>query len=270
MQSSAERDPRRVMVVHGRNMLARGAMVSFLSSLALRPIGWDEAIAETGSGSPHNLATVRAALEMAQATVVLLTPDDEARLRPALVMGAGDRAEGESLLQPRPNVLFEAGLALALWPDQTILVEVGRVKMPTDLSGINSIRMSDDPNSRAHLRKRLMTAGCSIDESTTEYLNPESAGSFDGAVAFTGDPVISDGRTSSIGNGGAPTWAVSERRRLEIFLDLRRTEGAFTLAQLSEFLGGGYSNDWLAASIARLAHEGLVIPDEGGRLFRPS
>lgn len=58
-------DPRRVMVVHGRNESARVAMFHFLRALGLDPIEWKAAIRETGMGSPHNLEAVRAAMDVA-------------------------------------------------------------------------------------------------------------------------------------------------------------------------------------------------------------
>ena len=38
----------RVFVVHGRNAEARNAMFTFLRSIGLKPIEWDQAIALTG------------------------------------------------------------------------------------------------------------------------------------------------------------------------------------------------------------------------------
>jgi predicted nucleotide-binding protein len=96
-------------------------MRSFLQALGLVPILWEDAIEETGEGSPHNLDAVTAAMALAQAVVVLFTPDDEARLMPQF--SDGDPGEGELRGQPRPNVLIEAGMAIALgangpsWPD---------------------------------------------------------------------------------------------------------------------------------------------------------
>src|SRR4051812_17278241 len=42
------RDDRRVMVVHGRNVDALNALRSFLASLGLEPVLWEDAVAETG------------------------------------------------------------------------------------------------------------------------------------------------------------------------------------------------------------------------------
>lgn len=53
----------------------------------------------------------RAALEAAQAVVVLLSPDEMACLRPEYANGDDDPETGPSA-RPRPNVIFEAGLAL--------------------------------------------------------------------------------------------------------------------------------------------------------------
>lgn len=54
-EPGVERDPRRVMVVLGRNSSAVDAMVTFLRSLGLEPILWEDAVEEIGLGSPHNL-----------------------------------------------------------------------------------------------------------------------------------------------------------------------------------------------------------------------
>ncbi len=65
--------------------------------------------------------------------VALFTGDDEAHLRAALL---GPDEEQETLTpQPRPNVLFEAGMAFGLHPDRVVLVEVGRLRGLSDLTG---------------------------------------------------------------------------------------------------------------------------------------
>jgi hypothetical protein len=74
-------DPRSIFVVHGRNMAARDAMFTFLRALHLEPIEWNEAIRATGRPSPFIGEVLNAAFSRAQTVLVLMTPDDEARLR---------------------------------------------------------------------------------------------------------------------------------------------------------------------------------------------
>jgi hypothetical protein len=71
-------DPRRVFVVHGRNMEARNAMFAFLRAINLDPIEWEEAIQMTGEGSPFIGHVLDVAFSNAQAAVILVTGDDVA------------------------------------------------------------------------------------------------------------------------------------------------------------------------------------------------
>ena len=66
---------RRVFVVHGRNSTARLAIFEFLRSIGLSPIEWHQAVAATRKANPYIGEVVDAALEAAQAVVVLWTPD---------------------------------------------------------------------------------------------------------------------------------------------------------------------------------------------------
>ena len=84
--------------------------------------------------------------------------------------------------QPRPNVLLEAGMALAVDPDNTVLVEIGRIRRASDLDGLNTVRLSNASEARYALRNRLITAGCAVAE-TGDWLQPGSGGDFDAAVA---------------------------------------------------------------------------------------
>ena len=74
--------------------------------------------AGTGEASPHIDDVLAKGLSMAQAVVVLMTPDDEARLQPRYHQQ--DEPSDETVLtgQPRPNVFIEAGMALASLPDR--------------------------------------------------------------------------------------------------------------------------------------------------------
>src|ERR1700739_2243043 len=95
-----------VFVVYGRNEAARIAMFDFLTSLGLEPLDWDTLLAATGEASPYVGEVLTAGFPMAQAVVVLLTPDDLACLRAAFQQARDPAHETELTPQARPNVLF--------------------------------------------------------------------------------------------------------------------------------------------------------------------
>jgi predicted nucleotide-binding protein len=98
-------DPRTVWVVHGRNMDARQAVFTFLRSLNLQPLEWSQAVRATGSGAPYIGEVRDKAFEVAQAVVVLFTPDEIAYLRGEYASGMDDD-QTRPAAQARPNVLF--------------------------------------------------------------------------------------------------------------------------------------------------------------------
>lgn len=77
-------DPRKVFVVRGRNRKLSTDFFSFLRALGLHPLEWEEAIAGTGKASPYVGEVLDFAFSAGAAIVVLLSPDDEVRLSPAL------------------------------------------------------------------------------------------------------------------------------------------------------------------------------------------
>jgi hypothetical protein len=168
------------MVVHGRNLAARNAMFMFLRSLGLSPIEWEEAVAETGMGSPYTLEAVQAAMDVAQAVVVVLTAEDQAGLLPALADGQ-ESTETALEGQPRQNVIFEAGMAMGTGRAGAVLVEIGPIRSASDLHGLNVVRLTNDAQRRAALRNRLINAGCAVDSATQDWLVPETGGDFDAA-----------------------------------------------------------------------------------------
>jgi predicted nucleotide-binding protein len=177
-ESSVEisQNTKQVFVVHGRDDSTRDGMFAFLRSLRLEPIEWSEAVGMTGKGSPYIGDVLNSAFKRAQAVIVLLTPDDEVRLVPSLLRPDDGVSERQHQLQPRPNVLFEAGMAFGYREDRTILVELGSPKPFTDISGRHTIRLNDSKEKRKELVERLRTAGCDLDSSGAEWLH---VGSFD-------------------------------------------------------------------------------------------
>jgi hypothetical protein len=163
-------NPRSVFVVHGRNGLLRDAMFTFLRSIDLSPMEWTRAVELTGEGSPYIGQVLDTAFDNATAIVVLMTPDEVAYLRPELGNGDDDR-ETLPATQARPNVLFEAGMAMGRDPKRTVLVEVGDVRSFSDVAGRHTIRLSNDVSRRQELANRLRTAGCAVDVSGTDWHN---------------------------------------------------------------------------------------------------
>jgi predicted nucleotide-binding protein len=162
------KDPRAVFVVHGRNDAARDAMFEFLRSIDLKPIEWTRAVELTGSGSPYIGEVLDAAFDHAQAVVVLMTPDEIAYLQPVYA-GRDDDPETQPAAQARPNVLFEAGMALGRDARRTVLVELGEVRPFSDVAGRHAVRLTNDPATRQALAKRLETAGCPVDLTGTDW-----------------------------------------------------------------------------------------------------
>jgi hypothetical protein len=155
-------DPRSVFIVHGRNLVARDALQSFLTSAGLKPIPWEAAAAKAGeknkTANPFIGQILDAGFDMAQAVVVLLTGDDVARVQRSF--------EREKLTpQARPNVLLEAGMALGRFPERTILVQIGEIRGVSDISGRYILRL-DRPDGEAlsELLNRLSAAHCTVDQ----------------------------------------------------------------------------------------------------------
>ena len=172
-------DARDVFVVHGRNEKARTALFEFLRSISLHPVEWSEAVQATGKASPYIGDILNAAFSRAHAVVVLLTPDDEARLREPWQGENEPPHEIELSGQARPNVLFEAGMAMGRDEDRTVLVEIGHIRPFSDIAGRHTVRLDNTSQQRQQLAKRLEAAGCPVNLDGTDW---HSAGDFDAAI----------------------------------------------------------------------------------------
>lgn len=170
---------RSVFLVHGRDTRATASMKELLRAVDLLPIEWEEAVSWTGNGSPAILDVIKAALRNTKAVVVLLTPDEEVRLRPHLLGSNPSIQDKEVGYQSRPNVLIEAGMALASF-DHTIIVEIGENRPVSDLQGLHVVRFDGGEGARKILTQRLRNAGY---EPRTEYDHYLTAG-----FAYLSDP----------------------------------------------------------------------------------
>jgi predicted nucleotide-binding protein len=165
-----------VFVVHGRNLAARDAVFSFLRALGLRPLEWTQALRLTKKGSPYVGEVLDAAFHEAAAVIVLLTPDDEARLKRKFLTTKDSKFERELTGQARPNVLFEAGMAFGKNSDSTVLVQLGDTRPFSDVGGRHVLHLSNKAASRQEFAAKLSNAGCNVDTTGTDWL---TEGNFD-------------------------------------------------------------------------------------------
>jgi len=171
-----------VFVVHGRDSKLRDAMYQFLGALGLKVQEWGHAIrraARGRGGNPYVNDAVTKIMEQAQAIVVMLSPDDEAKLRPQFMLAHERLTEGKLRGQARSNVIFETGIAIGTHHRKTLIVQVGDVKPFTDIGGMHILRLSGSPDSRHEFANRLEGLGCRLDRDGDHWLR---AGDFTPAV----------------------------------------------------------------------------------------
>jgi predicted nucleotide-binding protein len=169
--SSDTPDPKSVMVIHGRNDKVKDSLFSFLRSLCIEPLEWDAHIDRTKDGSPYIGEVIIKAFSIAKTFIVLMTPDDLACLREDL-WNEKDALEDKNFKgQPRQNVLFEAGMAFALYPESTIFVCIGDVRILSDIHGKSIIHLSNELETRKALAQRLKSTGCSVQTSGNDWIN---------------------------------------------------------------------------------------------------
>ena len=174
---STTKDSRSIFVVHGRNLAARDELIKFLKHLDARPISWTQAANAVDSPLEYTRDIIEAGMNMAQAIVVLFSPDDEARLKEQFIEPQDGPHERDVTGQARQNVTLEAGMALGMAPDRTIFVRIGRTREISDIAGINWISLQDDWDSRERLANALKKAGVAVQMGN---LTDPNAGTFDG------------------------------------------------------------------------------------------
>jgi predicted nucleotide-binding protein len=158
---------RLVFVIHGRQKL--GDFHAFLRAINLQPLEWSQARKLTEKTNPYTWEIVDLALKSAGAIVALFTADDEARLSERFCMSSDSDLEKIYLLQPRQNVLFEAGVAYGRSPNRTVIVRIGSQRPMSDLAGHHILTLDDSPASRQATADALRLAGCAVDLTGTDW-----------------------------------------------------------------------------------------------------
>jgi predicted nucleotide-binding protein len=175
----SEENRSKVFLVHGRNIMAKKAMIEFLNSINIEVLEWTAIIAATQNPNAFLHEIIRKGFELAQAVVVLMTPDDIGNLREELCSESEDLDEVESRHRARQNVIYEAGLALGFEYRRTVLVELGVMKLPSDLSGMHTVRMNNSEEKRKELADKLQITQCIVDLTGNDW---KKAGDFNQAL----------------------------------------------------------------------------------------
>lgn len=162
-----------IFVVHGRDAKLRDAMYEYLGALGLKPREWGHAIRAASKrvgGNPYVNDIVTKIMEQAEAIVVILSPDDEVKLKEQFV-GTGEKTtEGRLRGQARPNVIFETGIAIGTHHRKTIIVQIGNVKPFTDIGGMHLMHLTNSVKSRHEFANRLEALNCKIDRGGDHWL----------------------------------------------------------------------------------------------------
>ena len=155
ISSSLPRDERtntnKVFVVHGRDDGTRQVVARFIEKLDLEPVLLDE---QADKGRTI-IEKFEQEAEEVRFAVILLTPDDEGRLR---------SEEAELKPRARQNVIFELGYFWrALGPNRVCALKKGEVETPSDYDGVIYIPLDDAEGWKMGLIRELKAAGFDVD-----------------------------------------------------------------------------------------------------------
>ena len=144
-------DSKRVFLVHGRDEGPKHEVARFITKLGLEPVILDEQ-ADRGRTI---IAKFKEEAQEVGFAVVLLTPDDEGRLRDSDI---------ELIPRARQNVIFELGyFAGALGRKYVCAMTKGDVEIPSDYDGVVYIPLDNSGGWKLSLVKELKAAGFDVD-----------------------------------------------------------------------------------------------------------
>ncbi len=191
------------------------------------------------------------AFEIAKAVVVLMTGDDLAKLHPEFVSSNDPDYESKLTPQPRANVLFEAGMALALHRDRTVPVTIGKVRPFSNIEGINLVRLDNTPEKRNALAGRLEIAGCPVNRDGRDWL---TAGNFEVSRAAPVSPQEDEDQER------APDFSEEEIGILKALFD----NGELTESEIA--IDTQFKDSTVRFWIGELEEKGVIYQVEAGVL----
>lgn len=151
-----------VFLIHGRDLECTDDVRRLLETAGLEVSTFDDVGASLKSGAPFVGEVVQVGVDGCDAVIALFTPDELAALGSSF---RRDQDEPTDRLrwQARPNVIFEAGLALGLNAKGTVLVTVGSdVSLFSDLEGRMVRRLDDGRDSKTKLLEALNQIGAEL------------------------------------------------------------------------------------------------------------
>lgn len=165
-------DNNKVFIVHGRDLEFKKKIVGFLRALSLQPLEWDYVAGKTGKATPTTHEIIVKGFEIAQVIIVLLTGDDEGKLKDIFHQDTDNDLEKTISSQPRLNVVYEAGLAFGMNPARTLVIQKPeKLRKISDVDGFNYIRYDGSPEKRNAIVTRLKAAGCLVETTGDDWLN---------------------------------------------------------------------------------------------------
>jgi hypothetical protein len=143
----------KVFVIHGHDTEARDELVALLRDVNLEWDSFDNVSSRLGA-VPFIADVIAAGIRDAHAVVALFTPDEQTALyNPKTSEYQGARSGG-SRWQARPNVIFEAGLALGVARERMLMVTLGEdVELFSNIGGVYVIRLDAPGGKQLFLQK---------------------------------------------------------------------------------------------------------------------
>lgn len=141
----------KVFVVHGRDEGPKNNVARFLTALGLTPVILDEQ-SDQGRTIIDKFEEEARDVEYA---VVVLTPDDEGRLR---------NGDADLIARARQNVVFELGFFVGAFGRTNVCAIVkGDLEKPSDYDGVVYIPYVDTEGWKMRLLRELKAAGFDVD-----------------------------------------------------------------------------------------------------------